>query len=245
MNLNQIAKAIGNPHRMQILTLLMEGRAFTAKELSYGVNIDPAAGSLHLNLLVSSGLISCIKQGRFKYYRLASVEVAHLIETMMTIVPVNNRKLRQLPEKALCDARYCFDHLAGRLGVRIHDFLIENGYLELEEKRYSITSTGVSFLEKLGIRSELFQGRNRKFAYSCLDWSERRYHLAGALGAAIADGFFSNGWIRREKSSRKVIVTPEGEVALSTLFTTQGDEYICSEAGVVSGKPSKFCGTEW
>lgn len=79
MNLNQIAKAIGNPHRMQILTLLMEGRAFTAKELSYGVNIDPAAGSLHLNLLVSSGLISCIKQGRFKYYRLASVEVAHLI----------------------------------------------------------------------------------------------------------------------------------------------------------------------
>ncbi|EDA0235456.1 hypothetical protein Q1B88_004218 [Salmonella enterica] len=143
---------------------------------------------------------------------------------MMTIVPVNNRKLRQLPEKALCDARYCFDHLAGRLGVRIHDFLIENGYLELEEKRYSITSTGVSFLEKLGIRSELLQGRNRKFAYSCLDWSERRYHLAGALGAAIADGFFSNGWIRREKSSRKVIVTPEGEVALSTLFTTQGDE---------------------
>lgn len=218
MDLNQIAKAIGNPHRMQILTLLMEGRAFTAKELSYGADIDPAAGSLHLNTLVSSGLISCIKQGRFKYYRLASTEVAHLIETMMTIAPVNNRKLRQLPEKALCDARYCFDHLAGSLGVRIYDFLIENGYLEQQEKRYSITSTGISFLEKSGIRAEQIEGSNRKFAYSCLDWSERRYHLAGALGAAIADSFFNNGWIRREKSSRKVFVTPKGEVALSSLF---------------------------
>ncbi|EAT1859743.1 ArsR family transcriptional regulator [Salmonella enterica] len=231
MDLNQIAKAIGNPHRMQILTLLMEGRAFTAKELSYGVNIDPATGSLHLNHLVSSGLISCIKQGRFKYYRLASAEVAHLIETMMTIVPGNKRRLRQLPEKALCDARYCFDHLAGRLGVRIHDFLIENGYLELQEKRYSITSPGILFLKQLGIRSDLLQGRNRKFAYSCLDWSERRYHLAGALGAAIADVFFSNGWIKREKSSRKVIVTQEGEAALSTLFTTPDREHISSEAG--------------
>lgn len=218
MDLNQVAKAIGNPHRMQILTLLMEGRAFTAKELSYGVDIDPASGSLHLNTLVSSGLISCIKQGRFKYYRLASSEVAHLIETMMTIVPVNKRKLRKLPEKALCDARICFDHLAGSLGVRIYDFLIDNGYLEHQEKRYSITDAGISFLEKSGIGIEQFQESNRRFAYSCLDWSERRYHLAGALGAAIADSFFNNGWIKREKSSRKVIVTPEGEAALSAIF---------------------------
>lgn len=229
MDLNQMAKAIGNPHRMQILTLLMEGRAFTAKELSYGVDIDPAAGSLHLNTLVSSGLISCIKQGRFKYYRLASTEVAHLIETMMTIIPEKKRKLRHLPDKALCDARYCFDHLAGSLGVRIYDCLIENGYLEQQEKRYSITSTGISFLEKSGVKTEQLQGGHRKFAYSCLDWSERRYHLAGALGAAIADSFFCNGWIKRDKSSRRVFVTPEGEVALSSLFPHPGNDDMCSE----------------
>lgn len=222
MELNQIAKAIGSPHRMKILTLLIEGRAFTAKELSYGADIDPASGSLHLSTLVTSGLISCIKQGRFKYYRLASSEVAHLIETMMTITSVNTKKLRKLPEKGLCDARYCFDHLAGNLGVRIYDFLIENSYLEYQGKRYSLTDSGISFLEKTGIKIELLKGNNRKFAYSCLDWSERRYHLAGALGAAIADSFFNNGWIKREKSSRKVIVTPEGEIALSTLFPPSG-----------------------
>lgn len=231
MDLNQIAKAIGNPHRMRILSLLMEGRAFTSKELSYGSDIDPATGSLHLSTLVSSGLISCIKQGRFKYYRLASTEVAHLIETMMTIVQVNNLKMRKLPKKSLCDARYCYDHLAGSLGVRIYDFLIENGYLERQEKRYSITNTGVSFLEKCGIKAEQIEGSHRKFAYSCLDWSERRYHLAGSLGKAIADSFINNGWVKREKSSREVCVTPEGEAALCTLFPTPGNGNECAELG--------------
>lgn len=220
MDLDQIAKAIGNHYRIQILTILMEGRAYTAKELSYGVNIDPALGSVHLNTLLSSGLIDCIKQGRFKYYRLASPEVAHLLETMMTIVPVDTKNLRKHPEKDLCHARYCFDHIAGDLGVRICDFLIEHNCLELQGKRYSVTVEGTSVLAKLGINTDLLQGNNRKFAYPCLDWSERRYHLAGALGAAIADAFMMNGWIQREKASRKIIITSKGDAALSSFFAS-------------------------
>ncbi|ENR6650224.1 helix-turn-helix transcriptional regulator [Salmonella enterica] len=215
--INHIAKAIGHESRVEMLSLLMEGRALTAKELAYGANIEPATATGHLNMLVSAGLIAVVKQGRFKYFRLANEEVALLIETMMTLSP-SHKKLRKLPNSNLCNARFCYDHMAGKFGVDFYDFLISKDIILLKNRDIEVSEVGKEIFKKVSIDVLLLKDLNRKFAYNCLDWSERRFHLAGALGSAIAKYMLENGWIERKKGSREVIVTEIGINGLKDIF---------------------------
>lgn len=216
-DIKHIAKAIGNGSRIHMLSLLMEGRALTAKELSYGVGIDPATATSHLSLLLSTGLIHCIKQGKFKYFSLANSEVALLIETMITLTP-NDKQIRKLPTNELCEARYCYDHLAGKLGVQIYDKLISGNIISLKENIVRVTHYGQDFFNSIGIDIELLKRHHRKLAYPCLDWSERRYHLAGSLGAAIAQYFIDNEWVLRKKNTREIIITIKGKNQIESLI---------------------------
>lgn len=209
-DLNQLSIAIGNPSRMCMLALLMEGRALTAKELAYGSGIEPGAATGHLSQLVNAGLIHYVSQGRFKYFQLATPEVAMLIETMMTLAP-HKKVRRKLPAKELCDARYCYDHLAGKLGTQIYNFLIENNFLETNFRNLRLTPQGRECFEKLGIDVNSFEQGQRKKAYQCLDWSERTFHIGGALGNTLANFFAEDKWICRRKNSRVVEITEKGK----------------------------------
>lgn len=216
-DLDQLSIAIGNPSRMSMLALLMEGRALTAKELAYGSGIEPGAATGHLHQLVSAGLIHYVNQGRFKYFQLATPEVAMLIETMMTLAPHKKVK-RKLPAKELCDARYCYDHLAGKLGTQIYNFLIDNNLLESDCRNLRLTPQGKECFEKMGIDVKSFEQGQRKNAYQCLDWSERTFHIGGALGHTLATFFADDKWICRRKNSRVVDVTERGKLLFEKHF---------------------------
>lgn len=209
-DLNQLAIAIGNPNRACMLALLMEGRALTAKELAYGSGIEPGAATGHLHQLVEAGLINYVCQGRFKYFQLATPEVAMLVETMMTLAPHKKVK-RKLPAKELCDARYCYDHLAGKLGTQIYKMLIEKNFLETDHRNLRLTQQGRECFENIGIDIASIEQSHRKRAYQCLDWSERTFHIGGALGNTLACFFTENRWISRRKNSRVVDVTEKGK----------------------------------
>lgn len=207
-----IARAIGDPTRQRMLGLLMEGRALTAKELAYGAGVEPATGTTHLQRLVGEGLVSVRAQGRHKYFRLASAEVAGLIESMMAIAPPS--RVPVTTPEPLRHARMCYDHLAGRTAVALAEALVRRRLLELESGGARLTAEGEQWCTAFGIDLAALRRGRRRFAQSCLDWSERREHLGGALGAALAERLETNGWIIRQKGSRAVTVTLQGEQEL-------------------------------
>lgn len=203
-----------------MLALLMEGRALTAKELALGAGIEPATASSHLKRLQEDGLVEAAAQGRHKYFRFASEQVAQLVENLMRVAP--RRKVaavRVTTPEPLRRARYCYDHLAGALGTGLLALMLKRGWLQddAQDRQLALTSRGARELQALGIDVEAAQARRRQFACRCLDWSERRDHLGGALGAAIAQELQARHWIERRKHSRAVRVTPAGEAALAEL----------------------------
>src|SRR5262245_1391234 len=218
-DIETLARTIGDPTRIKMLTLLMEGRALTAKELAYGAGVEPATATAHLKRLLDERLVSVAVQGRHKYVRLASPDVAQLMELMMAIAPRANVR-RPVPrvEEKLRRARMCYDHLAGELGIGITDGLVKQGLLRKEEDAFAVTKKGVSWFGELGIDLDKTRGLRRKFASQCLDWSERRDHLGGALGAALAERLIDLGWIARKRNSRAVAVTEAGKRRLAEDF---------------------------
>lgn len=210
-DIESFARTLGDPTRIKMLTLLMDGRALTAKELAYGAGVEPATATAHLKRLSADGLISISAQGRHKYVRLASPDVAQLMELMMAVAP-RAAVRRPMPrvEETLRRARMCYDHLAGELGISIADALVTQGLLRKEDDTFAVTRKGAGWFAELGIDLNAIRGKRRKFASQCLDWSERRDHLGGALGAALADRFIDLGWITRGRNSRAVSVTDAG-----------------------------------
>jgi DNA-binding transcriptional ArsR family regulator len=218
-NLESFAKIIGDATRIRMLQLLMEGRALTAKELAYGARVEPATATQHLRRLQEGGLVSCKAQGRHKYFKPASPLVAELMELLMVLAPDQKMKApTPRAEEPLRRGRMCYDHLAGELGIGITEALVKQGILRKEADAFAVTRRGGAWFAELGIDLEAARALRRKFAASCLDWTERRDHLGGALGAALAERLVDLGWIARKRNTRAVSVTEAGRRRLADEF---------------------------
>ena len=211
-----IAALLGDPARANILSALFDGRALTAKELAYAAHVTPQTASGHLAKLADGGLLAAEKQGRHRYYRLASPLVGQMLEGVLAVAgPAPARATAWRGGEALRTARTCYDHLAGRLGVALADSLAERGHVALGPDGGEVTDEGRRFLAEFG--AEPGPGR-RVFCRPCLDWSERRPHLAGRVGAAIACRCFELGWVRRQSDTRAVMITPAGRTGFQQRF---------------------------
>ncbi len=216
----EIAALSGDPARASMLHALMDGRALTATELARAAGITPQTASGHLHRMTAAGLLSVEKQGRHRYHRLAAPSVARMLESIMQVaaeLAPDRRKLTVGPkDAALRRARTCYDHFAGRLGVGLTDALIGHGHIELTSDAGILTPSGMIFLTGIGIDTEPLLARRtrhsgRVLCRPCLDWSERRPHLAGALGAAICAHSMQHGWTTRLDGTRAVLITRRGE----------------------------------
>ncbi|MGO1119063.1 ArsR/SmtB family transcription factor [Rhodovibrionaceae bacterium A322] len=214
----EIATLIGDPARASMLTALMDGRALTATELSLIAGITPQTASAHLKKMAAASLLSLQQQGRHRYFRLASSEVAQALEALMVLSQKAPRKRLPGPrDAAMRHARTCYDHLAGERGVAVTDALVKRGYLAPLDQDFQVTAAGEIFFQDLGLDLPALQSKRRAFARQCLDWSERRPHLGGALGAALLTRFEAQGWMAREADSRRVTITAKGDKALAEL----------------------------
>ncbi len=210
------AALLGDPARANMLAALMDGRALTAKELAYAAHVTPQTASGHLAKLAYGGLLAVQKQGRHRYYRLASSLVGQMLEGVMAVArPEPSHATTWRGGDALRTARTCYDHLAGRLGVALADALTVGGHVALGADGGEVTEQGVRFLDEFGASPA--PGR-RVFCRPCLDWSERRPHLAGRLGAALACRCFELGWIARQRDSRAVAISAAGRQGFRETF---------------------------
>jgi DNA-binding transcriptional ArsR family regulator len=216
----QVASLAGDPARAGMLHALMDGRALTASELAQVARITPQTASGHLARMTEVGLLRVEKQGRHRYHRLASPAVAQMIESIMQVasaVETTRPALSVGPkDAALRAARTCYDHLAGRLGVALADALVAGGYAELASDAGVVTDAGLALLARIGIDVDTLLVRRGKrpprvLCRPCLDWSERRPHLAGVVGAALCTHSLRDGWIRRIPETRAVAITPKGQ----------------------------------
>jgi DNA-binding transcriptional ArsR family regulator len=212
----QVAALIADPTRASFLLALSEVDALPATELAARAGVPASTASGHLAKLVEGGLLAVVPRGRHRYYGLADPAVADVLEALAVIAPA--RPVRSLEDPVAGDAirtaRTCYDHLAGRLGVAIADALVRDGVLAREDGSYRVSDA--TRLAELGIDVGELSRSRRALARPCLDWSERRDHVAGALGAALAQVAFANGWIERLPTSRAVRVTDEGRNALTS-----------------------------
>lgn len=214
--LAEIAHLMGDPARANILHALMDGRALTAKELAWLAGVAPQTASGHLAKLMQGGLLAVAVQGRHRYFRLAGPEVAQALEGLMVLAGAETAR-RRLPSRIgaeLSEARTCYDHFAGRLGIGIHDALVAGGHLTVADGGYGLTGSGEAIFAALGV-TPAGKASRRAALRPCLDWSERRPHLAGSLAAALACRCFETGWVLRRKDSRAVTVTEAGRAALA------------------------------
>ena len=216
----RIGSLIGDPARANILTALMSGKALTATELAGEAGVTLQTASSHLSKLEEAALIFQRKQGRHRYYTLADDEVGSLLEAMMGFAAKRGLlRTRTGPaDGALRKARICYDHLAGELGVSLFNTLAANCYIEVSDDEVMLTRSGSKAMSDFGIDLDMLATGRRPLCKSCLDWSERRTHLAGALGSALLDRFYELGWASRKKNSRVIVFTHAGEAALANAF---------------------------
>ncbi len=216
-----IAALIGDPARCTMLNALLGGSALPAGELARLAGISPATATGHLHKLVDAGLVQVIAQGRYRYHRLSGPQVASALESLALLAPpVPVRSLRQSrTASGLAEARTCYDHLAGRLGVALAEALLEMRALEpIDGHDHRLTATGRELLAQLGIATEPLEQSRRAFARSCLDLTERRPHLAGALPSQLRTMMVREAWLCHDPTGRALQVTKKGAAALFTSF---------------------------
>jgi DNA-binding transcriptional ArsR family regulator len=216
----RIGALIGDHARAEILTALLTGQALTATELAEVAGVTKQTVSAHLAKLVDAQLLAVQSQGRHRYFRLADRDVAQLLESLMGVAYRTGAvRVRPGPrEPALRKARVCYDHLAGELGVLVYEGLERRRWLKAAGEDVEVTRGGWQGFRELGIDVDALASGRRELCRACLDWSVRRHHLAGALGAALLTRCCELGWARREKGSRIVHFTPPGERALRARF---------------------------
>ncbi len=222
--LAETAALFGDPARASMLTALLDGRALTAGELACAAGITPQTASGHLARLTQAGLLALERQGRHRYHRLASPAVAQLMESLMVVAAGNTvRCVTTGPrDRAMKRARTCYDHLAGELAVAMADRMVEREEVEWSADGGVLTPAGIGFLRGLGVDLDAAAARATKhgpvFCRPCLDWSERRPHIAGAVGAALCTCCLDRGWVRRMPGTRAVQITIAGMPALERAF---------------------------
>lgn len=210
-DISHIAALIGDSTRSKMLTALMNGQALTATELSIEAGVSASTTSSHLAKLVDQKLLHVRKQGRHKYFQLASREVAHLIEQLLNLSATRHLTVQTGPnDPALRQARVCYDHLAGTQGVILFDSLMEQGMIITENQRLELSAEGAQFFSTLGADIDSMKKAKRPICRHCLDWSERRDHLAGALGQWILDELLHKEWVRRDLTSRALHFSESG-----------------------------------
>lgn len=219
VDLAAVGALLGDPSRAAMLDALMGGRALTAGELARLAGIRPPTASAHLSRLTAGGLVVVRPEGRHRYYALAGPQVARVLETLSLIAPARPvRSLRQSSRaRSLAVARTCYDHLAGSCGVALHDALVAREWVVPSLDGYAVTTAGERGLTGLGVDVAAARARRRSFARPCLDWTERRSHLAGALAAAVTSRLIEDGWFVRRRDSRGLRVTAAGEAGLADL----------------------------
>jgi DNA-binding transcriptional ArsR family regulator len=218
-DISSLAALIAEPARSRILMALADGRGLPATELARRAGVTPQTASAHLSRMTKGHLLQLIPQGRHRYYRLANSRIAEFLESMAAIAPLNaGGALGPDQGSPLQLARSCYKHLAGNLGVTLTKALIERKVLRERGRDYEMTKSGASWFADFGIDTGALRKGGRVFARQCLDWSERRNHLAGALGTALAERLFELGWIRRLPASRAIQVTVPGRAGLQRRF---------------------------
>jgi DNA-binding transcriptional ArsR family regulator len=210
------AELIGHPARAAMLGALMDDRGLPATELAAAAAVSAPTASSHLARLLDGGLVTVERHGRHRYYRLAGHQVAEAIEALARIAPPGAAPAPVAGSRTgeLRAARTCYDHLAGALGVALADALQREGTLERRDGAFTLTPAGEARLRELGVDLDAVRGERRAFARACLDWSERRDHIAGALGAALLRRLLELGWIERDERSRAMHLTDAGRTAL-------------------------------
>jgi DNA-binding transcriptional ArsR family regulator len=215
--LSETAALVGEPARTAMLVTLMDGRALTAGELARAAGITAQTASGHLMRMLEAGLLALERQGRHRYYRLASPSIGAMLETMM--VATAPPPVRTGPrDAAMRRARVCYDHLAGEIAVGIADSMTARAQVDLAADGASLTLAGQHLLHEIGVELPSIEANSSVFCRPCLDWSERRHHIAGAIGAALFRAFLAQGWIRRVENSRTIMVTPPGQAAFERHF---------------------------
>ena len=213
------AALLGDPARAHMLTALMRGGALTAKELAFAAHISAPTASGHLAKLTQAGLLAAERHGRHRYYRLATPLVGTVVEGLLAVSGAEPPARRiWTGGVALRIARTCYDHLAGRLGVAVADGMVAAGRAVLTPDGGEITPTGLEFLSAFGADPMRGGNTRRLFCRPCLDWSERRLHLAGRVGAALCVRFFELQWIARQRDTRAVAITPAGREGFARTF---------------------------
>lgn len=211
-NIARIAALLGDAARADVLTALMTDRALTATELAAIAGVTKQTMSAHLSKLLDAALVAVEQQGRHRYFRLADEDVAGLLESLMGVAYRTGavRLLSSPREPALRKARICYDHLAGELGVKAYEALLCRGALEVSGEQLRLSESGAQWFKRFGIDTEAAARQRRTFCRPCLDWSERRHHLAGSLGAALLTRVQELEWAARDKHSRVIRFTPPG-----------------------------------
>lgn len=216
----RIAALIGDPARANMLTALMSGKALTATELAEEAGVTVQTASTHLSKLDQGGLLRLRKQGRHKYFSLANDHVAHVLEGLMGLAVGSGHVRSRIgpKEPALRKARVCYSHLAGDMGIQLFDSLVKHRYLRTQGGTLDLSKAGRAFVSKFGIDIADLASRKAPLCLECLDWSERRSHLAGSLGRAFLGCFEEKGWAKRERGTRIVRFSPSGEKAFTRIF---------------------------
>ena len=216
----RIASLVGDPARANMLTALMAGAALTASELALEAGVTLSTASSHLAKLMDGGLLTVASEGRHRYYGLAGAQVASMLEAIMGVAAsVGPKRARPGPrEPKMREARVCYDHLAGEHAVRMLDSLFERKILVRDGGDIRLGRSGAAHFAAIGIDVEAGRKSRRPVCRACLDWSVRRSHLAGTLGAAILDKILAEKWARREKDSRVVTFSPKGRMEFERVF---------------------------
>jgi DNA-binding transcriptional ArsR family regulator len=212
----EVAALVGDPARANILVALLGGRALTATELAHAAGVSPQTTSGHLGKLFTARLIVLMKQGRHRYYRLAGPQVAHMLESIMNVALDGPPRFqpRSKLDDAMRHARTCYDHFAGVLGVGIADAMVAREFVVLGDEAGEVTPAGMEFLAKLGVDVSAARAKRRVFCRPCLDWTERRSHIGGVVGAAFTRRCFDLKWVERIGDSRALKITAAGRRGL-------------------------------
>lgn len=220
-----VAALLGDPARANMLTALMGGVALTAGELAREAGVTAQTASSHLSRLAAGGLVTLRRQGRHSYYSLSGDDVARVLEGLMGLAArAGHRRTRPGPaEPALREARVCYDHLAGDLGVALLEGLVARRWVARDGDDIALTWDGTAVLSDFGIDVPALSGSRRPLCRTCLDWSVRRSHLAGGLGAAMLDRLFALGWARRIPDTRLVAFSPKGKEEFLRTFAAPSD----------------------